>query len=130
MRVLIEQENTLLTSADAIDTTLSKNMVLQYILNYPYERTFSDKEELRVLDIEPAMGALYLDENTADDRILTKKKLADWTGVAIENISITRMFFFVFFVFFSGVYWKYRRHEYEIRLGLLWAWLCRREWKF
>lgn len=91
VRALIEQENTLRTSADAIDTTLSKNMVLQYILNYPYERTFSDKEELRVLDIEPAMGALYLDENTADDRILTKKKLADWTGVAIENISITRM---------------------------------------
>ena len=73
MRALIEQENTLRTSADAIDTTLSKNMVLQYILNYPYERTFSDKEELRVLDIEPAMGALYLDENTADDRILTKR---------------------------------------------------------
>lgn len=91
VRALIEQENTLRTSADAIDTTLSKTMVLQYILNYPYERTFSDKEELRVLDIEPAMGALYLDENTADDRILTKKKLADWTGVAIDNISITRM---------------------------------------
>lgn len=53
VRALIEQENTLRTSADAIDTTLSKNMVLQYILNYPYERTFSDKEELRVLDIEP-----------------------------------------------------------------------------
>ena len=65
---------------------------MQYQKYYnQYERTFSDKEELRVLDIEPAMGALYLDENTADDRILTKKKLADWTGVAIENISITRM---------------------------------------
>ena len=93
VRALIEQENTLRTPLDAIDTTLSKAMVLQYILNYPYERTFSDKEELRVLDIEPAMGALYLDENadTQDDRILTKEKLADWTGVAIDKITITRM---------------------------------------
>ena len=93
VRALIEQENTLRTPLDAIDTTLSKAMVLQYILNYPYERSFSDKEELRVLDIEPAMGALYLDENadTDDDRILTKTKLADWTGVAIDKITITRM---------------------------------------
>lgn len=93
VRALIEQENTLRTPTDYIDTTLSKTMILQYILNYPYERTFSDKEQLRVLDIEPAMGALYLDENadTQDERILTKAKLADWTGVAIDNISITRM---------------------------------------
>lgn len=91
VRALIAQENTLRVPEEYLDTGLTKAGVLQYIINYQNERIFDDKTRLRVLDVEPAMGQLYLVENTSDSRILTKDKIAEWTGVALENITIERM---------------------------------------
>lgn len=90
---LIWQENSLRTGDDLLDTGISKATVIQYIINYKNERTFSQKESLRVLDIEPAMGDLYLaaNDNTEDSRVLTKKMVSEWTGIAKDNITITRM---------------------------------------
>lgn len=88
---LIDRENTLRVPEEYLDTGLTKAGVLQYIINYKNERVFTDKEELTVLDVEPAMGQLYLNADTQDDRILTRKKLAEWTGVPYENIRIVRM---------------------------------------
>lgn len=91
VHALIAQENSLRVPEEYLDTGLTKAGILQYIINYQNARVFEDKTKLCVLDVEPAMGDLYLQEDTADDRILTKDKLADWTGVARENITIVRM---------------------------------------
>lgn len=91
VRALIAQENTLRVPEEYLDTRLTKAGVLQYIINYQNERVFDDKTVLRVLDVEPAMGDLYLQADTSDDRILTTAKLAEWTGVPRENITIVRM---------------------------------------
>ncbi len=90
---LIWQENSLRTGDELLDTGISKATAIQFIINYKNERTFSQKESLHVLDIEPAMGDLYLSANkdTTDSRALTKSKVAEWTGIAKENITITRM---------------------------------------
>ena len=93
VRQLIRQENMFRSGEDLISKDISKITVIQYIINCRNARAVSAKESLRVLDIEPAMGNLYLEGASIDaaSGVLTSEKLAEWTGVAVENISITRM---------------------------------------
>lgn len=93
VRQLIRQENMFRSGADVISKDISKITVIQYIINCRDARVISEKEELRVLDIEPAMGVLYEEGASIpkDSAVLTKEKLAEWTGVSAVNISIVRM---------------------------------------
>lgn len=93
VRQLIRQENMFRSGEDVISKDISKITVIQYIINCQDARVISSKESLRVLDIEPAMGNLYMEGVNISEAsgVLTKEKLAEWTGVDAGNISIVRM---------------------------------------
>ncbi|MCI5621902.1 MAG: DUF5057 domain-containing protein [Lachnospiraceae bacterium] len=93
VRALVDSENTLRVEGQYLSTDIDRATVIQYIINFQNKRVFADKETLTVLDVEPAWGALYANNNanTTDSRILTRKKVSEWTGVDQANITIVHM---------------------------------------
>lgn len=65
------------STAARLDETVSIAACIRYVINYGGSRTVSQKNSIRVLDLEPGAG-----------EPLTKAQVNSWTGISTSNITI------------------------------------------
>lgn len=53
-------------TVEPLSTEISQARAIEYIINYQYKRNLSTKNEINVLEIEPAKSSGYLSENTVN----------------------------------------------------------------
>lgn len=93
VREAIDKENLYHSSDDQLAADINRATVLQYLLNYRYERQISAKKSLKILDLEPVWGAAYANDavdKDLKDSVLYSDVVKGWAE-GITDVSITHM---------------------------------------